>query len=77
MSLESRVEDVEKCAVLVRNDGVMTKQLEADVLRLETELFTLEESVVDEGVAFEDAIRGCDKLNAEGDIFYIKLCLFF
>ena len=76
MSLASRVEAVASCAASVRRDGMMTKQFEADVLRLENELFALGESVVNEGIAFEDAVRGCDTLNCEGDKFLFKFCCF-
>jgi hypothetical protein len=69
MNLEDRIKAVSSCVALVRNDGVMTKQYEADVSRLETELFALGESVVNEGVAFEEAIRGCETLDCEGDKF--------
>jgi hypothetical protein len=67
MSFAGRLNRILTCAKLVRSAGVMVKRYESEILVLETEILSARDRMVDQGINFEDCIRGCEILSPEGD----------
>jgi hypothetical protein len=71
---DGRLLRVLSCAALVRGSGVLARRYETEIADLEVELLQIRDMVVNQGINFEDAVRGCDILSPEGDqsIVYLQ-----
>jgi hypothetical protein len=71
---DGRLLRVLTCAGLVRGAGVLVRRYESEIFDLEMELLPMRDKVVNQGINFEDAVRGCEILSPEGDqsIVYVS-----